>query len=455
MLLQTGLIQRLTEQGKHVAIITPDAEDQNLRELKDNPRIQIFAAGISQTIWDDDYGVKRMYFLEDIKSNPVFWEKHLYSILYTDSKHPWKRIRPFVYYPIHRLIKIFPGIRRRFQRNEKKHLVDSRATDLIKKINPRLVVSTYPVNFLEAKFLYAAKKAGIGTLIHLLSWDNITSKGIFPVIPDHFIAWGPIMYEELKEYYQIEESQVQMVGVPHFDHHHKIMENPKTDELLLDLGLDPALPFIVFAMSAPRFVPLEIEIVEWLAKEVNAGNFGKDMQFIVRPHPQNVQGSLSDQSWINRLKNLTSKKVAVDFPKLANSKVRWSMKREDMDRLSSLLVGCSICMSSGSTVSIDALVVGKPIILTCFDADKQVYYWRSARRVADYPHQKKFIGLGGAKVTYSYEELRTAIHIYLQNPDADFQKRETALARECFKNDGRATERAVAAVVDVLGRLGG
>ncbi|MFK7806510.1 MAG: hypothetical protein AB8F74_01795, partial [Saprospiraceae bacterium] len=219
MILQTGLIQKLTEKGKSVAIISPDARDENFQALADNPLVMLYDANIDLTIWDDDYGVKRRYYLEDIRNNPVMWEKHIYSILYTKSKHPWKRIRPFIYYPIYKLIPHFPGIRERFKKTESKYLKDERATALLREIKPEVVVSTYPINYLESKFMYAAQQEGISTLIHLLSWDNITSKGIFPVIPDRFIAWGEIMKEELKEYYKVTDEEVFVCGVPHFDQH--------------------------------------------------------------------------------------------------------------------------------------------------------------------------------------------------------------------------------------------
>lgn len=450
MLLQTGLIHRLTQEGKSIALISPDPEDENLNSLRNNPLVRIYNPEIKQTIWDDDYGVKRMYYLEDIKSNPVFWEKHLYSILYTKSKHPWKRIRPFIYYVIHLLIRYFPSIRARFQQKEKQYLYSAKASALLERIQPRLVVSTYPVNYLEAKFLYAAKANGIRTLIHLLSWDNVTSKGIFPVIPDHFIAWGEVMFEELKEYYACPDSAVQVCGVPHFDHHVAVKKAPAYKKLLSDLSLDSELPYLFVAMSSPRFAPHEIDIVEHLAQWIEEDVFGKKMQLIVRPHPQNVQGSLADSRWIGRLDALRSERVAVDYPQLVKSKVRWSMKKSDMDHLSNLLIGCRVCLNSGSTVSIDALVMDKPVILTSFDGDKELYYWKSARRLVDYPHQKKFVGMGGAKVAYSYAALKKILQQYLDNPDMDQAERRNALLRECYLNDGEATSRVVAAMMVLL-----
>jgi len=450
MILQTGLVERLAAAGKSVAIITPDAADDNLTALKENPLISVYNSDIKLTIWDDDYGVKRRYYLEDIRSNPVFWEKHIYSILYTKSKHPWKRIRPFIYYPIYKMIPYFPSIRQRFRDTEGSYLKDAKATKLLREINPKLVVSTYPINYLEAKFLYAAKEAKIGTLIHLLSWDNITSKGIFPVIPDRFIAWGPVMYEELKEYYAVKDEQVHLCGVPHFDQHIQLKKTTGYRAVLTDLSLNAKAPYLFLAMSAPRFAPHEIDIVEWLARSIEENVFGEKMQLILRPHPQNVQGSLGDNRWLKRLDKLVSKRVAVDYPQLVNSNVRWSMQKEDMVRLSNLLVGCSVCLNSGSTVSIDALMMDKPVIITSFDGDKKLYYWKSARRLVDYIHLKKFTEMGGAKVVRSYAEMQREILRYLQTPNYDLEQRRFALQRECYLNDGESTTRVVAAMEQIL-----
>ena len=453
MLLQTRLIERLTAEGKSVAIITPDADDENFDTLKSNPLIQVHNANINLTIWDDDYGVKRRYYLEDVRSNPVFWEKHIYSILYTKSKHPWKRIRPFIYYPIYRLIPFFPSIRKRFVKTESKYLKDEKADALLARLNPSLVVSTYPINYLESKFLYAAQEKGISTLIHLLSWDNITSKGIFPVIPDRFIAWGPVMEEELKAYYGVGKDQVYVCGVPHFDQHIEVKNSTAYREVLTDLKLNVDKPYLFVAMSAPRFAPHEIDIVEWLVAETEAGSFGKDMQLVIRPHPQNVQGSLGDKRWLKRLDRLLTKRVAIDYPSLIKSKVRWSMRKTDMMRLSNLLAGCSVCLNTGSTVSIDALMMDKPVVLTSFDGDKKLYYWKSARRLVDYIHLKKFVGLGGANVVHSYDELKKELLQYIATPDHDLEKRRHALRMECYLNDGKATSRVIKAMHEILDKI--
>ena len=450
MLIQTDLIKRLADEGKKIAIISPDENDSNFLSLSDHPNISLHNPEILLTIWDDDYGFKRMYYLEDMASNPLFMEKHFYSIWYSKSKHPWKRVRPVYYMLKRKLMKYFPSIKEKFVKNEGKYLESKKADQLIEELKPKIVVSTYPVNFLESKFLYAAKKAKIETVIHLLSWDNITSKGRFPVVPDRFIAWGDVMVEELKEYYKFPEDRIYKCGVPHFDQHIQIKENPDFKSLLSEMGLDPQKPYLFLAMSSPRFAPYEIDIVEWISKSIHENIFGSKMQFVVRPHPQNVQTKMADMSWIKRLKALNDDRIAVDFPQLNNSNVRWSMKKEDMNHLSNLLAGCSVCINSGSTVSIDALMMDKPVILTSFDADKSINYWRSARRLVHYPHQKKFIALGGAFPVHSYDALKEIILKYIDNPKFEIEKRAFALARECYKNDGKSTDRVIQAMNLIL-----
>ena len=314
------------------------------------------------------------------------------------------------------------------------------ALDLLDSINPELLVSTYPVNFFEATLLKAAKKRGAKTIIHLLSWDNISCKGRFPQLADEYIVWGFIMKTELKDYYNVPEDKIHICGVPHFDLHIKSRQNPKPQPFLKTLGLDYKKPYLFFGMSSPRFAPKEIDIVEWLAVEIRKNMFGKDMQLIVRPHPQNVQGSMADLSWIPRLKAINGERVGIDFPKLVDSKMPWSMQHNDMYKLSHLLAGCVVSLNSGSTLSIDALMCGVPVVLTSFDGDYRLSYWRSVRRLLDYNHLKKLIDLGGVSLVCSYKEMLMMISTYLNDSDYNLQKRLLTIEKECSNFRDLSTE---------------
>ncbi|MEM1327101.1 MAG: CDP-glycerol glycerophosphotransferase family protein [Bacteroidota bacterium] len=450
MLIQTRLLLRLAEQGIRVAILTQDAEDDNLKRLAEHKNISIFSIAEKQNFWGENYLFKRKYYLEDIEANPALWEKHIYATRFNTSKHPLRLIRPFYYMLIHRLIPHFPSIKKRFQQYEQQHLTSSYFETILQQINPKLLISLYPINLLEAKALYAAKQLNITTVLHLLSWDNITSKGIFPVVADHYILWGDIMKEELKAYYQINEKNIHVCGVPHFDRHVDFRDTDAYRSLLESYGLQPEKPYLFFAMSAKRFAPREIDIVEWLAEAIEQNIFGDDMQLVVRPHPQVIQGFMSDSSWLERLQRIQSKRVYVNIPKLIDSQLRWSMEQEDMNDLAKIMSGCSICLNSGSTISIEALIYDKPVILTSFDADDQLHYWKSARRLIDYTHLKKFVAMGGVSVVSNFTELEQQIKQDIAHPNALSEQRQHTLNRECYRMDGEATTRSIRAIHQIL-----
>ena len=442
MVMQTNLLGMLRMQGKKVALICPDAADVNLKSFCLQNDISLFEFNPSSSFWSGEYLNARKYFLEDIKKNPALWEKHLYATKYSKSKNIIRRIQPHLLFGAHQIKRYIPQLKKWYRNRETRHLKSRAAIELITRLEPALLVSTYPVNFTEAMLLKAAKESGYKTAIHLLSWDNISCKGHFPQLADEYIVWGDIMKNELKEYYAVSESRIHTCGVPHFDLHLTTRDKPSPDKYLKDLGLSESRPYLFFGMSSPRFAPKEIDIVEWLANKVENGGFGNEMQLVVRPHPQNVQGGMSDKSWLPRLKVLQAlDMVAIDYPDLNQSKMPWSMQERDMVRLSHLLAGCSVSLNSGSTLSIDALMCNRPVILTSFDAEFDLDYWRSARRLIEYTHLKKLVDLGGVSVSRNFEELEVLINQYLFKEDHKWEERRRTVSMQCDNYESAATPR--------------
>lgn len=451
MVIQTNLLGKIVDSGVNVALIAPDKEDTNLKTYCEQKGIDLYEFKPSSPFWSSQYNDARKYFLEDIKANPALWEKHIYATRYSRSKNPWNHVRPRLLYIAYQLCKRFPGIRDWYKNREQKHLESSTSERLLELIAPDLVISTYPVNFSEAMLLKAAQNRQAKSIIHLLSWDNISCKGHFPQLADEYIAWGPIMKEELKSYYNIPESKIYPCGVPHFDIHIDSRRNAEPEKHLISLGLYPDKPYLFFGMSSPRFAPFEIDIVEHLAKKVKENIFGENMQLIVRPHPQNVQGGMADKSWLPRLQALHEGRVAVDFPNLVKSKMPWSMQEKDMIRLSHLLARCTVSLNSGSTLSIDALMCDRPVILTSFDANQVLNYWKSARRLIDYNHLKKLASLEGISVCKSFEEMEKEISTYINDPKYKLAQRTYTIQQQCHNHSQPATNNIVHTISSIIG----
>lgn len=249
------------------------------------------------------------------------------------------------------------------------------------------------------------------------------------------------MSEELKEYYNADSSNIFTTGVPHFDKSRELVNPEKRKKYITSLGLDPKKPYLFFGMSSPYFSPREIDVVERLSDLVSRDIFGEDMQLIIRPHPQNVQGEMSDESWLPRLEKIKSSRVGIDYPIIEKSNLPWNMNEEDLEKLANLISGCTILLNSGSTISIEGLIHEKPVILTLFDGDANIRDHNSVRRLRNYNHMRKIINTRGLKVVYHYEELKKAIIKYLEHPETNKKERETALEKECGKIDGKSTYR--------------
>ena len=451
MLMQTGLLGKLTQKGYKVAVITPDKNDKNLVEYAGKNQIDIFEYNPASVLWTGEYIRLRKYLFEDIRKNPALWEKHLRDIINARQRKSYGALLKIrFYYFLYLLVRTFPFLRKLFEGFERKSLVDPVADKLVNDLDPSLLIATFPVNLSESRLLFAGnRRKGTRTVIHLLSWDNITCKGRFPQLADRYISWGDIMKEEFIEYYDIAADKILNTGVPHFDLHTQVSGSSTYKKIIEQKGLDPELPYLFFAMSSPYFAPFEIDIVEWLAKEIEKGGFG-NMQLIIRPHPQNMGGSMSDSNWIKRLESIQSVKVSVDWPKMVASNLNWSMQMGDMLDFAHLIEGCVVSVNSGSTVAIDSLLHDKPVILTLFDAGMQLPWWQSAGRIKEYKHCKKLVDNGGAVIVNNFDEFRETINRFLSDQHNMLQQRQFARYREVGINDGQSTERVVGAIQQIL-----
>jgi hypothetical protein len=452
MVLQSEVIPNLRKEGKSVVVIAPNASEESMKRHEKEYGIKVIQSPVKGTWLMNEYFFLKRYLYEDIRNNPALWEKHLRETKDNKSKHPWRVVRPRLYYFLHKTFFRLAFIRKLLKATERLFLYDKKLQSLLREINPKVLICTYPSNLQESIYLNEARALNIKTVIHLLSWDNISCKGHFSAIGDYFISWGQIMSDEFVEYYQFNKDRIYETGVAHFDKHHNVVSAANINQYVSALGIDVKRPYLLFGMSSPYFAPYEIEVVEHIAAKIERGEYGDGVQFIVRPHPQNVQGNLADLSWLPRLQKLKSKNVAVDIPIIEQSKLAWNMNQEDIVKLVNLVAGASVVLNSGSTFSIDALMHEIPVILTPFDSDKSMPWHMSTRRIIEYTHLNKLIKTEGITPVKNYMELDEWITKYLNNKDLFAAERRRAKIAECGENDGKASLRISEAIIDILKR---
>lgn len=436
MICQTDLLPGLRRAGLRIGILTADKTDASLRRLAEDHGVELYQYEVSRGPVTTQLFDLRKYFLNDLRTNPALMEKYMSRRLASDRSLP-HRLQNRLAGGLSWLGQSIPALRPAYQKLERRMLRSVSAENLLRDIGPDCLVCTYPVMMPEPEFLLAAERLNIPSVLHLLSWDNISAKGVFPALANHYVVWGKVMEQELLERYPVNPADVHRCGVPHFDRHVRAAKS---------VSPDSGEKYLFFAMSAPRYGPHEIDIVEWLAGKVSAGEFGDKVSLVVRPHPQNVHGYMADTTWLPRIDAMDGLPgVSVLYPRMnKDSNLLFSIDEADMDEFTRALAGAAIVLNSGSTVSIDAMMTDRPVVLTSFDADQELGYWFSARRLKDYLHLANIIACGGIRVTESYAELEGAVRAYLADPSLDRKARRKTIEDYCLSPDGRSTERAIA-----------
>lgn len=447
MVLHSDLLPELRARGMGVAALAPNGNADHFRELCARRGVEPIQAPPIAGLLFGQYGEARRYVFEDYERNAALRAKHQWEVCNPDARLVFN-LRSRLGKVVNSALLRAPRTVRLLGRVEPHLLRSSKIRELLRRRAPKLVVATYPVNWLEALTVLEARRLGIPTVGQLLSWDNITCKGRFAAVPDRFISWGPIMTDELGQFYGATGDSVLETGVAHFDMHLRAVEPPVLAGHLRALALDPERPYLFFGMSASFFAPKEVDIVAWMAERVRAGAFGEGIQLLVRPHPQNIRGNMADPKIIARLNDIAGGPVAVDLPEVVGDGL--DMAERDMARLAALLHGAAVTLNSGSTLTIDAMLHDRPVVLTAFDADEELPWWGSARRLVEFPHLKKLLSYGGVEWARSFVELERAVRSYIEDPTKDREARRRALEAECGVCDGRACERIADGLAELI-----
>lgn len=189
-----------------------------------------------------------------------------------------------------RRILQLPGVSWVLGQAERHSRADQQVVDWLSKVKADAVVAT-PANTRaseEADFLQAAKKLGIPTAVPVLSWDNLTTKGLIPYAPDAVLVWNDAHAAEAVAIHGIPEDQVIVTGSPFFD---KWFDGRRLlwsrRELETRLGVPANKPMLLYLGSSKYIALNEGWLVKRLAEALASHPQLSGVQILVRPHPSN------------------------------------------------------------------------------------------------------------------------------------------------------------------------
>jgi hypothetical protein len=164
----------------------------------------------------------------------------------------------------------------------------------LEKNRPDVVVAS-PIDMRfseEVEYVKAARALGIPTVVPVLSWDNLTTKGLFHVVPDVTLVWNQVQAREAATIHHVPADRIVITGSPFLDKWFDAgSRNIPRDEFCRRIGLDPEKPFLVYLGSSANIARDETWLVSQLAEALRgaADRHLRDIMVLARPHGANQE----------------------------------------------------------------------------------------------------------------------------------------------------------------------
>jgi hypothetical protein len=191
--------------------------------------------------------------------------------------------------PLHALLGQ-PGLHSALRQFERIVPPDTAITAWLQHNRPDVVVASpvlMPASD-EVEYVKAAERLGIPTLVAVMSWDNLTSKGTLHVIPDITAVWNQAQAEEAVQLHSVPQDKVVYTGAPVFDEWFQMQPTLDRAGFCRQAGLDPARPYVLYLCSSRSIAQDEKPFIEEVARGLRQHAGTGELNLLVRPHPSNA-----------------------------------------------------------------------------------------------------------------------------------------------------------------------
>lgn len=168
------------------------------------------------------------------------------------------------------------------------HAVHPAIIDDVKRVAPDVAIVCpllYP-NSSEADYVKACNELGIPTVALIASWDNLTSKNIFPVMPSYVFVWNNMQSEQLKRFHNIPEERIRIVGAQLFDYMFNSHAVLNRNQFSQEHSMDPGQRFLLWAASSRVAGVDEPKLLKKIIGKIRNSDLLKDLHVLIRPHPK-------------------------------------------------------------------------------------------------------------------------------------------------------------------------
>ncbi len=171
--------------------------------------------------------------------------------------------------------------------------IDRAVFSIVKDEQPDVLLVTPLVDIGsdQVDYIKAARRLGVRSALPVLSWDNLTNKGLIRVQPDEVYVWNEAQKAEAVSMHGADPGHVHLTGAMVYDQWFARRPSSTRDEFCSRVGLDPARPILLYLCSSPFIAPDEVVFIEqWIAAIRAAPDARvRTAGILIRPHPENRQ----------------------------------------------------------------------------------------------------------------------------------------------------------------------
>lgn len=317
------------------------------------------------------------------------------------------------------------------------------ASQLLSDEAPDLIVFTNLFDEYEISILREAKRKNIRTVGFINSWDRLTARWTVRLLPDHLIVYNESVKKDAIRHADMPAEKITLTGVPQYDQFFTPPTISKSD-FFKQKGLNPLLKLVLVAPMGATFSDSDWKLIDFLHELIDVKKEILSAQMMVRFQPNDFlnEQEVAKRPWL-----------IYDLPGVRFGNIRggdWDMTEADLEGLNASLHFASVLVTYTSSISIDAAVVGTPVINIDFLLAPVREHLKTPTFYYGTEHHSNAVATGGFRIVKSKEEMKHWINAYIQDPSLDADKRKKLALEQNYKLDGKSAVRIAEAILSAL-----
>ncbi len=459
--LSSGILASLKKSGTPVVVISPNAENSAFRQMFEDEFVKVERYRYEE---HKKYSSSKLHnFFVRVRSLTLPDEHDITTIrTLTEARELLKMQRlTFVrkcwldiQLGLSRLLRKSLMLRQLFVLAERRLFTSASHKDLFEKYQPALLVIGDIGTIQLSNFLISeAQKHDVPVISVVLSWDNLTSKGMGGILPENAIAWNENMKNELIRYHNVRPENIYVGGIAHFDDYFRKPKWQNEKSFQEEYGLSPDRKILFYGTNTPGLFRHNKKLIRLLLSAIKSNKLCEPCQVLVRLHPafftkyKNQQNKALQE--ILQLQAEYAGLLAISTPVTIDQEYGAVQSKEDQMKLAAILSYSDVLINIFSTLMLEACIFDLPVINVGF------YQFANMNcenhMLQNWTHIKRIIDYGAVRIAYNEKELYEQINMYLADGSTDRAARMKVRENEAGPNKGRAGEAVAAQVLSLAG----